>query len=243
MKLWTKIASFLMAGTMAISCFSFAAAESTPAFNDVPLQFTEKTEADADYYQTLWKTGMYNLKMVRNLPTLFDADAWDASQSSANLLASMDPANLTDANKAVLTEVNNSFKSLLDHQVKPYAGIDGEVLYIWDDHMPTTTEDVASKFTTESYDNSGFRPFLVPFIQADQSNAKGTLIILSGGGNTTRSNPNEAYPITPKFFDLGYNCFILQRRVEPYNNTDIVMDLQRSIRFIKYHAPEWGDEY
>ena len=47
----------------------------------------------------------------------------------------------------------------------------------------------------------------------------------SGGGNTSRSNPVEAYAVCPEFNKLGYNCFLLQRRVAPYNNDDIVMDM------------------
>ena len=75
--------------------------------------------------------------------------------------------------------------------MKPFEGIDGEVLYIWGDDMPVTTENVEAGFTVDSYDNADFRPFLVPYLVSDQSQAKGTLIVLSGGGNTTRSNPTK----------------------------------------------------
>lgn len=50
----------------------------------------------------------------------------------------------------------------------------------------------------------------------------------------------EAYAVCPEFNKLGYNCFLLQRRVAPYNNDDIVMDMQRAVRVIKYNAESWG---
>ena len=70
-----------------------------------------------------------------------------------------------------------------------------------------TTENVEAGFTVDSYDNADFRPFLVPYLVSDQSQAKGTLIVLSGGGNTTRSNPNEAYRVAPAFLVSGLQLF------------------------------------
>ena len=50
----------------------------------------------------------------------------------------------------------------------------------------------------------------------------------------------EAYAVCPEFNKLGYNCFLLQRRVAPYNNDDIVMDMQRAVRMVKYYSDQWG---
>ena len=40
--------------------------------------------------------------------------------------------------------------------------------------------------------------------------------------------------------DLGYNCFVLQRRVSPYPSIDSSIDLQRAVRYLNYHAEEYG---
>ena len=50
----------------------------------------------------------------------------------------------------------------------------------------------------------------------------------------------EGYPAIEAFNALGYNCFLLQRRVEPSTPTDAGLDLQRSIRYLKYYAKERG---
>lgn len=232
-----KVFSLILALVMLLSVCSLAAAE---AFVGAPYKTVALEESDPNYYKELWAAGVYNYKMVRNYPTLYKQEAWDAAQSNGNLLLTMNPDELTDTDKAKILAAKESFDALAANQIKPFEGIDGEVLYIWGDKMPITTENVQEGFNIDMYDNADFRPFLIPYLVEDQSQAKGTLIILSGGGNSTRSNPNEAYKVAPGFLELGYNCFVLQRRVQPYNNNDIVMDLQRSIRYIKYHATEWG---
>ena len=73
--------------------------------------------------------------------------------------------------------------------------------------MPVTTENVEAGFTVASYDNADFRPFLVPYLVSDQSQAKGTLIVLSGGGNTTRSNPQRSLSRCSCFPGSGLQLF------------------------------------
>lgn len=234
-----KIAMLVLALVLGINMVTFSAMAET-TYDDLPFKTVELEESDPNYYVELLAAEIYNYKMIRNYPTLFDKEAWDLAQTAGNLLLTMDSANLTDEEKATIVAARDAVAVLSQVQLKPFGGIDGEVLYIWGDDMPVTTENVEAGFTVASYDNSDFRPFLVPYLLAEPASAKGTLIVLSGGGNTSRSNPGEAYKVAPAFNELGYNCFVLQRRVEPYNNEDIVMDLQRSIRYIKYHASEWG---
>ena len=55
-----------------------------------------------------------------------------------------------------------------------------------------------------------------------------------------RANLTESYPASGVFNDLGYNVFIVQRRVEPYSDTDIFMDYQRAVRMVRYYAEKEG---
>ena len=68
--------------------------------------------------------------------------------------------------------------------------------------------------------------------------SKGNLILISGGGNYLRGT--EAQDVAPGFVELGYNCFVLHRRVAPYGADEIAMDLQRAIRYVKFHGEEMG---
>lgn len=112
--------------------------------------------------------------------------------------------------------------------------------YIWgEDNM--ATEDGAELFEFFGFvDDEDFRPFLVPYVLADQSNVKGNIILVSGGSNFLRANIEEAYPSARAFNKLGYNVFVLQRRVLPYAPLDSGLDVQRAVRYLKFHAEEYG---
>lgn len=210
-------------------------------FNQPPFKVVHADKRDAGYWKAEWEAQVYNYKMVRNYPTLYSQKAWEAAQNTGGLTLNMDPSALTDAQKKQIQAAKDAIADLANHQIKPFSdGRNGEVIEIWGNGMPVTTPKESLMFSLDSYDNADFRPFIIPYLLDDPSGAKGTIIVLSGGGNSSRSNPNEGYRVAPGFNELGYNCILLQRRVAPYNNDDIVMDLQRTVRFVKYHAKEWG---
>lgn len=121
------------------------------------------------------------------------------------------------------------------------------VYFLWDaENMPLLDGEA---FTEEELDNGpldgyGFIPLLVKCMLDDPTTAKGNVILISGGAMTNRSNAGEAYPAIDVFNDLGYNVFVLQRRIRPYSDEDIYMDMQRSIRMVRYYAEKegWGGQ-
>ncbi len=215
-----------------------AMAEAAPTYNDVPYKTTDLAENDANYYSELDLAELWNWKQIRNYPTLYTKDSWQKYLAACSNLQNFDHDNLTDANKAELDKIKAAREALV--QVKPFEGINGEVIYIWGEDMPVTTPAEELVITRADHDNEDYRPFITPYLVEDQSQAKGIWLVTSGGGNSFRSNPAEAYNICPKLNELGYNAFLLQRRVAPYNSDDIVMDMQRAIRYIKAHGEEWG---
>lgn len=121
------------------------------------------------------------------------------------------------------------------------------VYFLWDDgKMPMLDGE---SFTEEELDASaqdyyGFAPFLLKRLLDDPTTAKGNIIVVSGGGMSERNNDIEGYPAIKAFNNLGYNVFVLQRRVRPYSDQDIYMDTQRAIRIVKYYAEKegWGGQ-
>ena len=121
------------------------------------------------------------------------------------------------------------------------------VYFLWDaDNMPLVDGE---SYTEEELDNGpldsyGFIPLLIKCLVDDPAAAKGNIIVVSGGGMSARSNAGEAYPSISVFNDLGYNVFVLQRRIRPYSDEDIFMDMQRSIRIVRYYAAQegWGGQ-
>lgn len=106
--------------------------------------------------------------------------------------------------------------------------------------MPSTRDAAELSFTDEGEDNADFAPYLVPYLLEDQSSVKSNMIVIAGGGYSSRNNSGEGYPIAEAFNELGYNCFVLQRRVEPYSEYDGWMDLQRSVRYLRHNGYALG---
>lgn len=203
----------------------------TPAITpDIPLRET----ADHTDLLTLWNNECYNYKVIRNLPTAYAASGWDAYTAQGSIVVNWTPSQLTEDKRDALEQLVQLRHDL--KQVKPYAEA---AWFIWDADMPIE-KAVSEQDFVGAEDNADFKPFLVPYLQKDQSNVKGNMIIVSGGGYSSRANPTEGYPTAERFYDLGYNCFVLQRRVAPYSTKDIWADMQRSIRYVRAKIDELG---
>ncbi|MBQ9030941.1 MAG: dienelactone hydrolase family protein [Parasporobacterium sp.] len=120
-----------------------------------------------------------------------------------------------------------------------YAWFTANVGPVVDGEEEGLTEEALDASEIDSY---GQGPVLIKCLLDDPAAAKGNIILISGGGFSTRSNPAEGYAAIPCFNDLGYNCFLLQRRVAPFSREDIGMDMQRAIRLVRYYGEQegWG---
>ena len=111
--------------------------------------------------------------------------------------------------------------------------------YIWGENMPEA-ENASEYVYVQTFDEAGFKPFLNPYLVADQSAAKGNAIIVAGGGFNQRCHDYESYPVAVQLNELGYNAFVLQRRVAPSETIDCSLDLQRSVRYLRANAETLG---
>lgn len=215
-------------------------ADTTPApapqvYSDAPMKEVSLSKDAPGYYDELFAVELYNFKNIRSWPTLFEREGWTSYLTASGSITSMDPADLNADRQATLNKIVAARTALV--QIKPFQdGINGEVIYLWDEGKePTTTDKTADTFTfaPSTQDNEDFRPFIIPYLAEDQDNVKGTVIVVSGGGNTSRSNNGEGDKVAPAFQELGYNVFQLQYRVTPYRGSDPAIDLQRAIRVVK----------
>lgn len=207
------------------------------AVDQVEMKRVAANPADPGYYAKVVDAELYNYRLIRSIPTAFDPDAYNTYYTLAKNahVDTLNAANLTDRDKANLDAVIKARKALV--QVKD---VEDVVWYIWGDEIATTekgkTVQDSDFFTTQGdqvWDNPHFVPFMVPYLLEDQSQVKGNLIAIAGGGFSQRNNDVEGYPIAEAFNKLGYNAFVLQRRVAPYSSTEAYLDLQRGIRYLR----------
>lgn len=186
------------------------------------------TEIPADVdVETAIKLENRNFKHVQAMKPLFEEESYSAYNKA-----------VTKMKKEGTMEGVTAAVAAREALVQAYSAAE-RLWFIWDGvEMPLVDGE---EFTEEELDKSqmfgyGYEPFAIKYLVEDQSQCKGNIIAVSGGGMLVWSNGSEGYPAAQVFNDLGYNYFLLQRRVGPYSNEDIYMDFQRFVRVVKYHA-------
>lgn len=189
-------------------------------------------EDQTAYYEQLLDAEKYNYMILRNIPAAFDPDDYAAYEETA--AKAIRGNRLGEKQQKLLDETVE-----IRQNMKCLRSVEDTMWMLWPACMPMSEGDADIDFSN-AYDNPEFRPYLTPYLLDDQAAVKGNLIIIAGGGYSGRNNWTEGFPIVDAFNGLGYNCFLLQRRVSPYSKEDIWMDMQRSIRLVKYKVETLG---
>ena len=190
--------------------------------------FLTEIPADADV-ETIVKLENRNFKNIQALKPIFDEASYKVYSKAVNKMKK--EGTMEYAQAALDARAN-----LIENDTMA-----DRILLIWDGvEMPCVDGE---EFTEEDIDSSqmfgyGFQPFAITYLLDDQSQAKGNIIAVSGGGMLVWSNGSEGYPAAQVFNDLGYNYFLLQRRVGPYSSEDIYMDYNRYVKVVKNYVRE-----
>lgn len=100
-------------------------------------------------------------------------------------------------------------------------------------NIPTVTHNVNNS------DGPDFIPNLEVFTVSEEVQPKGAVMICPGGAFMFRSMQNEGYDIADMLTSMGYQCFVVNYRINPYTMQESATDLQRGIRYVKAHAAEY----
>lgn len=82
------------------------------------------------------------------------------------------------------------------------------------------------------------RPNLTLYL-VDDDKTRGLVVVCPGGGYVGRA-PHEGEPIAQWLNGLGLHAVVLNYRVAPYRHPYPLMDAQRALRLVRYHAADWG---
>ncbi len=100
-------------------------------------------------------------------------------------------------------------------------------------NIPSTTKNVNNS------DGPDFIPNMEVFTVNDQTSPKGAMIICPGGAFMFRSVQSEGYDVANMLTTLGYQCFVVNYRIQPYTMQESATDLQRAIRYVRSHAVDY----
>ncbi len=88
-------------------------------------------------------------------------------------------------------------------------------------------------------DGPDFMPNMLVYTVPENIQPKGAILICPGGAFAFRSMQNEGYDIADMLVPMGYQCFIVNYRINPYSMQASATDLQRAIRYVKAHAEDY----
>lgn len=80
-------------------------------------------------------------------------------------------------------------------------------------------------------------PYLIPYIAPGSRQA---VIVVPGGGYCMKSMENEGTQIAEHLQKHGITAFVLWYRSNPYYQPYPLMDMQRAVRYVRFHAGEYG---
>ena len=110
-------------------------------------------------------------------------------------------------------------------------------IFLWSEgKMPVKREYSADD---GYYDPPDFRPYM-EYTPAANATKKGAIVLCAGGTFAYRDNVYDAYPTAEKFYEYGYDCFVLQYRLNPYEQEESALDLARAVRYVRYYATDYG---
>ncbi|HFU3812078.1 TPA: alpha/beta hydrolase [Streptococcus suis] len=96
--------------------------------------------------------------------------------------------------------------------------------------------EIKQGFEKETYEDE---PYLIPYLQ---ENSKGAVIVIPGGGFGYKSmdgSTGEGKDIALELNKAGYSSFVLHYRSNPYEYPIPQLDVQRAVRYVRYHATDY----
>lgn len=100
------------------------------------------------------------------------------------------------------------------------------MIHLWEKDIPGFDPDISAHI-----------PTITPYI-LEQKEEHGAVIVCPGGGYQRRAD-HEGEPIALWLNSIGLSAFVLNYRVFPYQHPYPMVDVQRSICYVRYNAAKW----
>ena len=193
-------------------------------------EYLWEVSAEGDLEEAI-KLEKRNYKIIQSMQPLFEEDSYKLYSKAVSAMKKnqdLDSLNAALQARESLVQIDS---------------VADRIWFLWgEDNMPIVdgesyTEEELDKSQMDAY---GSKPLIIKYLLDDPTQAKGNIVAVSGGAMKVRSNGAEGYPAAERFNSMGYNVFLLQRRVEPYSEMDIYMDYQRAVRVVRYYAEKEG---
>jgi hypothetical protein len=95
-------------------------------------------------------------------------------------------------------------------------------------------DEIMSGKAKETFEDE---PYLIPYIV---KGSKKCVISCPGGAYLMKDTVNEGENVAAFLNEAGISCFVLWYRSYPYKSPVMFRDCQRAIRYVRYHAADYG---
>ena len=112
--------------------------------------------------------------------------------------------------------------------------INMENIKLWEKDVPYFKEEYGQPAPT-------LTPFILPTEKDENGNdiKRGCVIVCPGGAYQFRAD-HEGAPVAELMNKNGISSFVLNYRLNPYYDEEILGDVKRAIRYVRYHADKFG---
>lgn len=104
-----------------------------------------------------------------------------------------------------------------------------EPIYLWE-HAPYYDPSIKGQA----------EPSLQPFLLPKTRKKRPAVIIFPGGAYVGKAVDHEGIQIAQWLNSFGYDAFVVDYRVSPYRHPVELTDANRAVRFVRFHASEYG---
>lgn len=114
-----------------------------------------------------------------------------------------------------------------------------QALYLWEEeNVPAVTNFTENM--TGYFDNWDFRPYVTAIPLRKGIQPKGAVVLMAGGAYQFRGNYTDSLTTAAALRELGFQTFVVDYRLRPYNQEEGALDVARAVRFIRKNADIYG---
>ncbi|MCM1298760.1 MAG: alpha/beta hydrolase [[Eubacterium] siraeum] len=90
------------------------------------------------------------------------------------------------------------------------------------------------------FDQWDFRPYVTAIPMREGVKPKGAVVLMAGGAYQFRGNFTDSLTTAAALREYGYQTFVVDYRLRPYNQEEGALDVARAVRFIRKNADIYG---
>lgn len=126
-----------------------------------------------------------------------------------------------------MEDIFTKYPGVWDKSTDVFGEMIGNDMLVW-------RGEIRDGYAEETYSD---RPFLVPYLVEGSDKC---VIACPGGAYLSKSMDSEGEDIAAFLNAAGISCFVLWYRTYPNHAPYMFLDCQRAVRFVRFHAAEYG---